>query len=135
MTCAGIVLFGGYSAYRNFYDFIAAFSGSQRYSNPFVEGLQLTMKEAFVNAVKHGNGEQEGLSVSCLLTSAAQSLIASIRDCGKGFDPAAVLYPADSNALLKPSGRGVFIIRSIAEIIALERDREGSSLLLRYIPY
>ena len=135
MKRAEIVLSSRYSEYHDLYDFINSFSQREGYSALFLYGLQLTMKEAFVNAVKHGNRERDDLTVSCSLTAETKTLFASIRDSGKGFNPYDLPNPADPRNLLKLCGRGVYIIRSIAEIIGLERDNDGSTLLLRYIPY
>ncbi len=134
MTQAEIVLQGGYSGYDALNSFIASFAEAEGYSRLFLEQLQLSMKEVFVNAVKHGNSEQNSLSVSCTLSAAAGTLLASIRDCGKGFNFDELPNPVDPRNLFRLSGRGLFILRSIAEIIALERDREGSVLTLRFHP-
>jgi len=52
-----------------------------------------------------------------------------------GFNPDELPDPLDPQNLFRLSGRGIYIIRSIAEIIALERDGNGSVLKLRYRPY
>jgi len=135
MKEADIVLPGAYGAYELLYNFISLFAEEERYSLPFVEALQLSMKEAFVNAIRHGNRGREDLSVSCRLKAAAPILLASVRDCGQGFNPDDQPSPLHPLHLLKLSGRGIYIIRSIAEILALERDVDGSTLVLRYIPY
>ncbi len=135
MKQADIVLPGAYSAYELLYNFISRFAEGEGYSFSFVEALQLSMKEAFVNAIRHGNGGREDLTVSCQLKSADPILLASVRDCGRGFNPDEQPNPLHPLHLLKLSGRGIYIIRSIAEILALERDDSGSTLLLRYIPY
>ncbi|MEI7694551.1 MAG: ATP-binding protein [Chlorobium sp.] len=135
MKQAAIVLPGGYGSYESLHDFIAHFAEEESYSFPFVEALQLSMKEAFVNAIRHGNSGREDLTVSCKLTAAASTLFAAVKDCGKGFNPDDQPSPVNPLHLLKLSGRGIYIIRSIAEIISLDRDGDGSTLLLRYIPY
>jgi serine/threonine-protein kinase RsbW len=135
MKQAEIVLAGRYSGYSTLHAFIASFAQSQGYSNLFTEDLQLTVKEAFVNAVKHGNRERDGLTVSCTLAAVSDTLLVSVRDCGTGFNPEEVSNPVDPRNLFRLSGRGVYIIQSIAEIIGLERDRNGSVLKLRYLPY
>ena len=135
MKRAAIVLSGRYGSYELLRDFIALFAEEERYSFPFVEALQLSMKEAFVNAIRHGNSGREDLTVSCKLTASPSILLAFVRDCGKGFNPDDQPSPVNPLHLFKLSGRGIYIIRSIAEIIALERDVDGSTLVLRYIPY
>ncbi len=135
MPGVDIVLHGNNSDYEVLYGVIASFAERERYSISFTEALQLTMKEAFVNAVKHGNHEQKDLTVSFRLIAGDKSLLVSVRDCGTGFDLDALPDPVDSGNLFNFSGRGVYIIRSIAETVALERDCDGSTLWLRYIPY
>ncbi len=132
MKRAEIVLQGGYSGYEALNGFIASFAEGEGYSDLFLERLQLAMKEAFVNAVKHGNREQNGLSVTCTLAVMAGTLVASVRDCGKGFNPDELPNPVDPRNLLRLSGRGLYIIRSIAESTALEHDDEGSVVTLRF---
>jgi len=130
-----IVLTGGDSQYNAFHDFIASFAASQGYSAQFSHDLQLSLKEAFINAVKHGNRERDELSVSCSLCFEVNMLLATITDCGEGFNPEELPDPLDPHNHFQLSGRGVYIIKSIAESINVERSRDGSTLMLRYIPY
>ena len=130
-----IVLTGGYTEYHALYDCVVSIAGSEGYSDAFIADLQLSIKEAFVNAAKHGNRDQADLTVTCSFDVASDALIVSIRDCGKGFNPDDLPIPTTSSGQVKQSGRGVYIIRSIAEIIGLACDNDGSTLMLRYIPY
>jgi len=134
MMRAEIVLQDGYSGYEALNRFIASFAEGEGYSDLFLEQLQLTLKEAFVNAVKHGNREQNGLDVTCTFVAVAGTLLASVRDCGKGFDLDNVPNPVDPQNLFRLSGRGLYIIRSIAKSIALECGSEGSVLTLHFRP-
>jgi anti-sigma regulatory factor (Ser/Thr protein kinase) len=134
MKQADIVLPGLYSEYESLRRFISSFAQGEGYSALFIEGLQLTLKEAFVNAIRHGNKEQSDLTVSIRLLAEEGVLLASVKDCGKGFNPDELPNPVNLQNLFKLSGRGIYIIRSIAEIISLENDLDGSTLTLRYIP-
>jgi len=135
MEQADIVLPGLYSEYESLRRFISSFAQSEGYSALFIEGLQLTLKEAFVNANRHGNREQGDLTVSIRLIAEESALLASVKDCGQGFNPDELPDPVNRQNLFKLSGRGIYIIRSIAEIISLENEPDGSTLTLRYIPY
>ncbi len=135
MIHSEIVLSGRYSQYTVLHDFLISIAEREKYSDLFIESLQLSLKEAFVNAVKHGNREKSDLTVTFSFVIATNSLTVSIRDCGNGFNPDKIPDPSDALNLLKQSGRGIHIIRSVAEIISLERDNDGSTLMLRYIPY
>ncbi len=135
MIHSEIVLSGRYSQYTVLHDFLISIAEREKYSDLFIESLQLSLKEAFVNAVKHGNREKSDLTVTFSFVIATNSLTVSVRDCGNGFNPDKIPDPSDALNLLKQSGRGIHIIRSVAEIISLERDNDGSTLMLRYIPY
>lgn len=134
MKQADIVLPGLYSEYESLRKFISSFAQDEGYSGQFIDGLQLTLKEAFVNAIRHGNKEQSDLTVSFRLIAEESSLLVSVKDCGKGFNPDELPNPVDLQNMFKLSGRGIYIIRSIAEIISLENELDGSTLTLRYIP-
>ncbi len=135
MKHTDIVLPGLYSEYESLRRFISFFAESEAYSPQFIEGLQLTLKEAFVNAIRHGNKEQGDLTVSIRLIAEERTLFATVRDCGKGFNPDELPDPVASGNLFKLSGRGIYIIRSIAEIVGIESDLDGCTLTLRYISY
>ena len=135
MKHTDIVLPGLYSEYEALHRFVALFAQREGYSVRFIDGLQLTLKEAFVNAIRHGNREQGDLTVSIRLIAEESALLASVKDCGKGFNPDELPDPVNRQNIFKLSGRGIYIIRSIAEIISLENEPDGSTLTLRYIPY
>ena len=48
-----------------------------------------------------------------------------VRDEGCGFDPDALRDPLSPENLLKPSGRGIFLIRSFTDELELRRAPEG----------
>ncbi len=130
-----ILLSSDYSEYSELKKFIMVHVEGLGYSNQFIDGLQLSIKEAFVNAIKHGNREQHDLAISCKVTLTKDLLQASIRDCGKGFNPYDQPNPAEPGNLLKLSGRGLYIIRSFVEKMCVTVDDDGSTLMLHYIPY
>ncbi len=106
------------------------------YSAGFLSTLELTIKEAFLNAVRHGNHEQESLPVTVSFHAGAEDnlLEVTLRDCGSGFDPDDLPDPTTPARLHKTSGRGVHLIRSYAEIADARSDASGFSLTLRYVP-
>lgn len=114
-----------------------AFGEAQGYSSGFLGTLELTLKEAFVNAVMHGNRDSGELPVIVLFrpASAGKSLEVTVRDCGAGFRPDDIPDPTSPHLLLKTSGRGVYIIRRYAEIVNVQTDSSGFSLTLRYTPF
>lgn len=96
---------------------------------PFVDELQkisdfdenkkndvlLVLNEAVMNAIVHGNQNdpQKRITVQAHLNS--QKLIFKVKDEGQGFDPSKLPDPLDPENLLKPGGRGVFLIHQYAD--------------------
>ena len=97
--------------------------------------LELTVKEAFVNAIVHGNRRQAALPVVVtFFVDASGGLRVSLRDCGNGFNPEDLPDPTEADFLQRTSGRGVHIIRRYAEILETSRDADGVTLTLRCSP-
>ena len=44
----------------------------------------------------------------------------SIKDQGKGFDPNSVPDPTEPQNLLKPNGRGIFLMRNLSDEVTFE---------------
>ncbi|TLU84707.1 MAG: ATP-binding protein [Chlorobium sp.] len=133
MKRAEVVLTGGYQSYIELQEFIELFAEESGYDRQFTDTLQLTLKEAYVNAVRHGNREKDGLSVTCSLTAGENRLQAAIHDNGSGFDPDELPDPSENGALMKLSGRGIHIIRNFADISVKRHDGKGATLFLRYL--
>ena len=82
-----------------------------------------------INAIKHGNRGDLGKHVFVEFTAnalaAVPELLISIRVQGEGFDPEALADPLAPENLLKASGRGIFLIRTFMDDVALRRMPEG----------
>src|ERR1700751_259371 len=77
--------------------------------------ISMVSREAAVNAVLHGNKKDPAKHVRATFSVSADNLTIRIADEGAGFDPAAIPDPLSPEGLLKPSGRGVFLMRAIMD--------------------
>ncbi len=77
--------------------------------------LKLSLEEALVNAVKHGNKLNPNLSVEVSLQARDSSLIIKVKDEGEGFDFKNIPDPTQDNNLEKLRGRGVFLIKNLMD--------------------
>ncbi len=78
--------------------------------------VELALDEALANAIRHGCKNDPSKQVQCVVsTDAAGELVIVVRDPGPGFDPANVPNPLQGANLLKPSGRGVFLINELMD--------------------
>ena len=81
-----------------------------------VLAIQLALQEAVANAIRHGcrgdASKQVRCSVSC---DDSGEVVIVVRDPGSGFDPGAIADPLDTANILKPSGRGIFLIKELMD--------------------
>jgi anti-sigma regulatory factor (Ser/Thr protein kinase) len=83
-----------------------------------VSGVELAVREALINAIRHGCQGDSSKQVQCLVTyDASQEIVIVIRDPGSGFDPAALPDPLAPPNIFKPSGRGVFLINQVMDSV------------------
>ena len=90
----------------------------------------LAAREAAVNAVLHGNANDPSRELTIVLETTAEALSISIADQGRGFDPAAVPDPLAPESVLKPSGRGIFLIRAFMDDVCFRNLDPGTEIVL-----
>jgi serine/threonine-protein kinase RsbW len=101
-----------------------------------IMAVELALQEAIANAIRHGCRNDASLQVECYLTADdAGDLMIVVRDPGSGFEPAAVPNPLEGDNVLKPGGRGIFLINELMDEVGFGaggreiqmRKRRGSS--------
>ena len=84
-----------------------------------VFAVQLALQEAVANAIRHGCRGDVSKHVHCSVSSdESGELVIVVRDPGPGFDPSAVTDPLAATNILKPSGRGIFLINELMDEVA-----------------
>jgi serine/threonine-protein kinase RsbW len=94
----------------NVIDRIASVMNDLGYSRRDIFAVQVTLQEAIVNAIKHGDSRRP---VQIAFRIGADDVLATVADQGKGFDPAAVADPLAEENLERPCGRGLLMMRSL----------------------
>src|SRR6266849_2055078 len=94
--------------------------------------IELTISESMINAIQHGNKADPAKSATLKISSTGDSIEIIVEDEGKGFTPDRVADPTDKANLLKPSGRGILIIRSFMDEVDC-LPREGGGCRLRMV--
>ncbi len=86
--------------------------------------------EAVNNAILHGNKSdpRKMVRVSCSLSKDA--LVFRVEDEGRGFKPEEVPDPLEEKNLLKTSGRGIFLMRSLMDKVSFKITRKGTEVEL-----
>jgi len=88
----------------------------------------VAVRESVVNAIKHGNKNDESKRVVVEFTPVPihepEELVIRVQDEGEGFDPEDLADPLAPENILKSSGRGIFLIRSFMDDVRLQRGKE-----------
>jgi serine/threonine-protein kinase RsbW len=94
-----------------------------------VHWVGVAVRESVINAIKHGNAGDEDKRVHVEFTpidcEAQGGLSVRVRDEGQGFDPADLPDPLAPENILKSCGRGIFLIRSFMDEVAVQPAPEG----------
>ena len=81
--------------------------------------VSVAVRESVVNAIKHGNKNDESKRVVVEFTPMPlhdpEELVIRVEDEGEGFDPEEVADPLAPENILKSSGRGIFLINGLMD--------------------
>jgi anti-sigma regulatory factor (Ser/Thr protein kinase) len=88
----------------------------REWSGEQVLAVELALQEALANAIRHGCRSDSTKHVQCVVTSEEPGeIVIVIRDPGEGFDDALVPNPLDGENVLKPGGRGIYLINQLMD--------------------
>lgn len=82
-----------------------------------MDDARLIVSELVTNAVLHAPGE--GAAIQLDVAVLPRNVVVSIADQGAGFDPRALRRPAVG----APSGRGLALVRMLADEVGIDRRR------------
>ncbi len=96
--------------------------------------LRVTLGEAVANAILYGSGDRPGAVVRVSATLAADGLSVKVSDEGSGFDPEAVPDPISRDGIGRPRGRGLFLLRKLADGVSFNESGNRVTLTFRGAP-
>lgn len=96
-----------------------------RYGN-----ILIALTEAVNNAIHHGNRLDPNKSVTLGYQAGEGRLVFMVQDQGPGFDHEHLPDPTDPQNLEKPHGRGVFLMRALAD--GVEFSDNGATVALAF---
>jgi serine/threonine-protein kinase RsbW len=95
-----------------------------------IPGLLLAITEASTNAIIHGNKSDESKLVTIDVDKEDGQLVIRVKDQGKGFNPALIPDPTETDNLLKDSGRGIYLMRVYMDDLKFNVTPQGTETIL-----
>ena len=103
-----------------------------RLNDELAHWIELSISESMINAIQHGNKADPAKEATLKISSNGDNIEIIVEDQGRGFKLDNIADPTDTANLLKPSGRGILIIRSFMDEVDLSQ-REGGGCRLRMV--
>ena len=93
--------------------------------------LLVATTEAVNNAILHGNklNRRKLVHIECQISG--HLLLMKVRDSGRGFNPDSLANPLADENLLKESGRGIFLIRSLIDDVSFRVNKSGTTVEMK----
>jgi len=94
--------------------------------------IDMAVREAVANAVKHGNLLDETKQVEISFENRGEGFEITVRDFGAGFSVEEVPDPTNPENLLKANGRGILFMRSFMDEVVWS-NHAGGGMMVRML--
>lgn len=107
----------------------AEFAAQSGFGDETIYAIDMAVREAAANAVKHGNRFDETKPVEITFENLPKGFLIAIRDFGAGFAVEDIPDPTNPENLLKASGRGILFMRSFMEEVEWTNHPAGGTIV------
>ena len=84
--------------------------------------IELSLREAIINAVVHGCRSDPSKMVQCCVAcDPSRGMLIVVRDPGKGFEPESLPDPLIGENLFASHGRGIYLINQLMDEVTFKR--------------
>ena len=94
------------------------------------DSLAIAVTEIVGNAIVHGNKKDINKKVTVDFKYLGDTITVIIQDEGRGFDEKKIANPLEPENLLKESGRGIFIVRALMDVVEISGTKQGTRVQL-----
>lgn len=105
------------------------FATASGFGDEALFAIDMAVREAVINAVKHGNQLDETKPVEISFSNLDKGFEVTIRDYGEGFDVDEIPDPTDPENLLKANGRGILFMRNFMEEVEWFQHPDGGTVV------
>lgn len=99
-------------------------------SEDYYGNILVALTEAVNNAIYHGNAANPKKNIDIYFKSFPDHVSFIVKDEGDGFNYTNLPDPTDPENIEKPNGRGVFLMRNLADSVSFEDN--GSKVVLDF---
>jgi serine/threonine-protein kinase RsbW len=104
---------------------------SAHFPKPSALNIGLAVREAVINAIKHGNNMDADKMVEVEFEQNAENFRIRVRDQGLGFDWTQTADPRADENLFLSNGRGIFFMKHFVDMVAFQHCRgKGTEVVL-----
>jgi len=96
----------------------------------FYGNILVALTEAVNNAIYHGNQSNANKNIDISFKSSPNYVSFIVKDEGPGFNYSDIPDPTNPENIEKPNGRGVFLMRNLADKVSFEEN--GSRVILDF---
>lgn len=94
--------------------------------------VELALREALANAVRHGARNDPSREVHCCVAcDPERGMLIVVSDNGDGFDPNALPSPLQAENLYETHGRGIYLINRLMDEVRFEKGGTEIHMLKR----
>ena len=101
-----------------------------RVNEDYYGNILIALTEAVNNAIQHGNDKDPSKHITVTFQNKEDQLTFTVEDEGPGFNFESLPDPTDPDNLEKPHGRGVFLMRNLADEVVFHNN--GSIVELNF---
>ena len=99
-------------------------------SEDYYGNILVALTEAVNNAIQHGNKNNPSKHINISFNIRPDHISFTIKDEGPGFDYSHIPDPTSPENIEKPNGRGVFLMKNLADSVEFEDN--GSTVKLDF---
>jgi len=117
-----VTIESSFSRARELEEVIVTAAREKQYDEDAVFALRLSLEEALTNAIRHGNGQNNGKKVRVRYRVEEDQIDIRIADEGAGFELSSVPDPTQVRHLQIPSGRGILLMRAYMDEVQYNQN-------------
>lgn len=110
--------------------FVEEAANKMKFSETDIDNIVIAITEAISNAIIHANKNDVKKKVTIEISLNHDSMITKVMDEGPGFNLKKIEDPLHPDNLLKESGRGIFILKSLLDSVDYSFSDKGTTVTL-----